>query len=71
MPLDSDPLIDWAAMTDERPHVLLRGEHFERDTALVRKAAGMWASRHGYRCLTEMDSARLVVRFEPREAVRA
>lgn len=71
MPLDSDPLIDWAAMTDARPHVLIRGTHFGRSPELVRKAAGMWASRNGYRCLTEMGSERLTVRFEPREAVRA
>ena len=71
MALESDPLIDWARMTDERPHVLVRGTHFTRDWRLVRKAAGMWAHRHGYRCLTEYDAegATLTARFVPREAV--
>lgn len=70
MALDADPLIDWARMTDERPHVLVGGEHFSRDWRLVRKAAGMWAHRHGFRCLTEYDTdgATLSVQFVPREA---
>lgn len=68
MPLDSDPIIDWAKWTDERPHVLVRGDDFARDVRKVRKAAGMWAHRHGYRCLTETTDARLVVQFVPREA---
>lgn len=67
---DPDPLIDWARRTDERWHELVAGEHFDRDWRLVRKAAGMWGSRHGYRCLTEYDadSGTLKVRFQPREA---
>jgi len=70
MPTDQDPYIDWAVMTDERPHVLVKGRDYDRDTRLVRKAAGMWASRHGFRCLTDMTSETLEVRFEPREAGR-
>lgn len=73
MALESDPLIDWARMTNGQPHVLVSGEHFSRDWKLVRKAAGMWAHRHGYRCLTEYSDngaggATLSVRFQPREA---
>lgn len=68
MALESDPLIDWARMTDDRPHALVSGEHFSRDWRLVRKAAGMWAHRHGYRCLTEYDGEMLSVKFVPREA---
>lgn len=64
-----DPWIDWAKMTDERSHELSHGTHFSRNWKLVRKAAGMWAHRHGYRCETEYDgSATLTVRFLPREA---
>jgi hypothetical protein len=68
MGLESDPLIDWARMTDGQTHQLTRGRHFSRDWRLVRKAAGMWAHRHGYRCLTETDGETLSVRFQPREA---
>jgi hypothetical protein len=70
MALESDPLIDWARLTDEQPHALVAGTHFSRNWKLVRKAAGMWAHRHGYRCLTDYDagSATLSVRFVPREA---
>jgi len=70
MGVDSDPLIDWARMTDDQPHALVRGTHFSRDWKLVRKAAGMWAQRHAKRCLTEYDpdSETLSVRFQPREA---
>jgi hypothetical protein len=69
MPIGSDPLIDWARMTDGGSHELRSGTHFSRDWRLVRKAAGMWAVRHGYRCLTEFDgSETLTVKFQPREA---
>ena len=69
MALDSDALIDWARMTDGRSHGLVAGTHYTRDWKLVRKAAGMWAHRHGFRCLTEYDpgSETLSVQFVPRE----
>jgi hypothetical protein len=66
--LSTDPIIDWGALTNERPHVLVRGSHFNRDPALVRKAAQMWGYRNGLRCATEIDGARLTVQFLPREA---
>jgi len=63
-----DPLIDWARMTDGGRHELRLGEHFSRDWRKVRKAAGMWAHRHGYRCLTEYVGETLTIQFVPREA---
>jgi hypothetical protein len=66
--LSTDPIIDWARFTNERPHVLVRGTDFERSPELVRKAAGMWAYRNGFRCATSIAGAMLTVQFIPREA---
>lgn len=65
MPLDSDPQIDWAKRADGKPHRLVRGKHYTRDALLVRKSAGMFAHRHGLRCLTEIspDGGVLTVKF--------
>ena len=71
MALSTDPIIDWAALTNERPHVLLRGRDFNREPAKVRKAAQMWGYRNGLRCATTIDGATLTIQFLPREAGRA
>jgi hypothetical protein len=67
MPLDSDPMIDWAKRADGEPHKLVRGKHYQRDAELVRKSAGMYATRHRLRCLTEIgtDGSSITVRFIP------
>jgi hypothetical protein len=68
--LRTDPIVDWARMTDEQPHVLVAGRDFSRSWRKVRKAAGMWAHRNGYSCRTEYDAegGTLTVMFLPREA---
>lgn len=68
MPSRVDEFTDWARFTDERWHVLIRGDDFSREPALVRKAAQMWASRNGFRCNVEMDDRRVSLRFVPKGA---
>lgn len=69
----TDPTIDWARMTDDRPHVLAGGVDYTRSWKKVRRAAGMWAHRNGYSCRTTYDpvSETLTVQFLPREAAWA
>lgn len=66
MAIDSDPLVDWERRANGKTYRLVRGEHFDRDPKLVRKAAGMWAMRHGYRCLSDLDGDAITVRFVPK-----
>lgn len=67
MALDSDPQMDWRARADGQPHVLVRGRHYRRPEAKVRRAASMWALRNGLRALTEIDEGQITIRFVPRE----
>ena len=66
MAIDSDPFIDWPSRANGKPHRLTQGTHFDRDPRLVRKSAGMWALRHGYRCLSDMDETSVTVKFVPK-----
>ena len=67
MAIDSDPLIDWERRADGKTHRLIPGVHFDRAPKLVRKAAGMWALRHGHRCLSEIDdTGAVLIRLVPK-----
>jgi hypothetical protein len=69
MPTENvEPQIDWESRADGEPHLLLLDTHYSRDVRLVRRAAGMWALRHGFRCLTDIsaDPSGLIVRFLPK-----
>lgn len=69
MPTDNlDPEIDWAKRADGETHTLTQGEHYTRPATLVRRAAGAWAARHGFRCLTDIASGgdRITVQFVPK-----
>jgi hypothetical protein len=63
----ADPFIDWSKRADGRTHVLRKGTHYDRDPKLVRKAAAMWAHRHGYRCLSRHTDATVSVRLVPKQ----
>lgn len=64
--ISADPLVDWERRADGRTHTLRSGTHYTRDPKLVRKAAGMWAHRHGYRCLSRHTDTTVTVRFVPK-----
>ena len=64
--LKADPFIDWESRADGTTHLLVRGEHYDREPKLVRKAAGMWAHRHGYRCLSRHTDEAVSVLFVPK-----
>jgi hypothetical protein len=65
--LIADPRIDWQRRADGRTHTLRPGKHFHRQPEQVRKAAGMWAHRHGLRCLSQITAAGAVrVKFVPK-----
>lgn len=74
MATDSDPLIDWASRADGETHTLVKGKHYTRDAAKVRRAASMWGMRHELRALTDLEPAtktkpeRITVRFAPSRA---
>lgn len=63
----ADPFVNWASRADGKTHVLLKGEHYTRDPKRVRKAAAMWAFRHGYRCVSRHTDDTVSVRFVPKQ----
>ncbi len=67
MALDSDPVVDWRARADGNQHTLVKGTHYTRDEAKVRRAASMWGLRNGLRALTEIGDGKITIRFVPRE----
>lgn len=63
----ADPFIEWQKRADGKTHTLVRGEHYTRDPKLVRKAAAMWAHRHGFRCLSRHTDTQVMVRLVPKQ----
>ena len=59
------PSVDWAAIADGRTYELRRGEDFQQEARLARRAAISWSLRRGLHARSSVpDTETLIIRFD-------